>query len=186
MVTKCYDRSFFCDRNIGVSTARAGNVIGGGDFATDRIIPDCVRAAMKKETIKLRNPNSIRPYQHVLEPLFAYLMIAKRQAEDTSLSGHYNVGPDEGECKTTGEIAALFCDAWQDKAKWEATDPNGPHEAGFLKLDNSLIKEKFGWRPGWDTKTAIEKTVDWYKTWATRTPRSTTLLMDRQIEGYGK
>ena len=92
---------------VAVSTARAGNVIGGGDFANDRIVPDCVRAAVKKEDIIVRNPHSTRPYQHVLEPLAAYLMIAKEQYSDKKYAGFYNVGPDESDCITTGTLVIL-------------------------------------------------------------------------------
>ena len=95
-----------------VASARAGNVIGGGDFANDRIVPDCVRAAMAKKPIVVRNPNSTRPYQHVLEPLAAYLMVAKAQYEDGKYAGYYNVGPDDKDCVTTGELVDMFCSAW--------------------------------------------------------------------------
>ena len=112
LVTHCYHRSFFAGTDVSISTARAGNVIGGGDFAHDRILPDCVRAASEGRSILLRNPQSTRPYQHVLEPLFAYLMIARRQYGDKQYEGWYNVGPDECDCVTTGELAELFCRAW--------------------------------------------------------------------------
>ena len=112
LVTHSYKASFFDNSDIAVSTARAGNVIGGGDFADNRIIPDCVRASMKKEPIVVRNPNSTRPYQHVLEPLNAYLMIAEMQYNDKKYQGYYNVGPDDRDCLTTGQLATIFCDAW--------------------------------------------------------------------------
>ena len=112
LVTHSYQRSFFIDRQIAISTARAGNVIGGGDFAKDRIIPDCVRAVTNNESIIVRNPYSIRPYQHVLEPLFAYLMIIQHQYKNPLLAGWYNVGPDECDCVTTGELVDIFCSSW--------------------------------------------------------------------------
>ena len=166
LVTHSYKSSFFADGGTAVSTARAGNVIGGGDFADNRIIPDCVRAAVAKNTISVRNPNSVRPYQHVLEPLRAYLMIAAAQYEDPALSGYYNVGPDEGDCLTTGALAQLFCDAWGDGQNWEAVVKDGPHEANFLKLDCSLLKSRFGWSPRWNARQAVERTVQWSKVWA--------------------
>ena len=112
LVTHSYINSFFKNMNIAVSTARAGNVIGGGDFASDRIIPDCIRAAIKHEDIVVRNPFSTRPYQHVLEPIYAYLMIAQKQYEDIKYAGYYNVGPDDRDCFQTGALVDLFVKHW--------------------------------------------------------------------------
>lgn len=161
LVTHCYINSFFQEKSIAASTARAGNVIGGGDFANDRIIPDCVRALMGKRNIVIRNPNSTRPYQHVLEPLAAYLMIAQKQYENPIYSGFYNVGPDDCDCVTTGELADLFCQACKDKIGWVSKSDNGPHEANFLKLDCSKLKTTFGWKPRWGIAEAVKRTVDW-------------------------
>ncbi len=163
LVTHSYKRSFFADDHVAISTARAGNVIGGGDFSRDRIIPDCVRAAMKGEDIIVRNPHSTRPYQHVLEPLFAYLMIAMKQAEDSKYQGYYNVGPDDADCFETGAIADLFVKRWGEGLKWIEQHDGGPHEANFLKLDCSKLKSTFGWSPRWNLNQAIEKTVEWSK-----------------------
>ena len=112
LVTHSYKNSFFADGRVAVSTARAGNVIGGGDFARDRIIPDCVRAALRGEDIVVRNPWSTRPFQHVLEPVTAYLMIAAGQEENGKLAGWYNVGPDERDCFRTGDLVNLFTEKW--------------------------------------------------------------------------
>ena len=166
LVTHSYKRSFFDNAGVAVSTARAGNVIGGGDFADNRIIPDCVRAAVKGEAIALRNPNSVRPYQHVLEPLYVYLMIAEAQYKDISFAGYYNVGPDETDCLTTGELAESFCESWGGGQSYTVLNKEGPHEANFLKLDCTKIKTVFGWSPKWNAKTAVEKTVEWTKVWA--------------------
>lgn len=163
LVTQSYKNSFFAHGEVAISTARAGNVIGGGDFANDRIIPDCVRAAQKREKIIVRNPYSIRPYQHVLEPLYVYLMIAKKQYEDIKYAGCYNVGPDECDCLTTGELVNMFCDKWGQELTWESKSMGGPHEAQFLKLDCSKLKATYGWKPKWHIETAIEKTVEWSK-----------------------
>lgn len=163
LVTHSYVNSFFKENRVAVSTARAGNVIGGGDFSRDRIIPDCVRAAAKAETIVVRNPHSIRPYQHVLEPLYVYLMIAQRQYEDKAYAGYYNVGPNETDCITTGDLVDIFCSKWGENASWENRFVGGPHEASFLKLDCSRLKETFGWKPCWNVEKAIEKTVEWSK-----------------------
>lgn len=166
LVTHSYKNSFFSDSAVAVSTARAGNVIGGGDFANDRIIPDCVRALEKGENIVVRNPHSTRPYQHVLEPLYAYLMIAKAQYEDKSFEGYYNVGPDECDCVTTGELVDLFV-KYTDGAvrRIDRAEKNTVHEANFLKLDCSKLKSVFGWKPRWHVSDAVEKTVEWSKIW---------------------
>lgn len=164
LVTHSYINSFYCDMDVAVSTARAGNVIGGGDFAPDRIIPDCVRAAEKNETIIVRNPYSTRPYQHVLEPLNIYLTIAKAQYEDKSKAGFYNVGPDDCDCVTTGDIVDKFCAAWNEgDVSWINKHDGGPHEANFLKLDCSLIKQVFGWKPVWNIDKAVQMVVQFSK-----------------------
>ncbi len=165
LVTGCYRNSFFQDGGAAISTVRAGNVIGGGDFAADRIIPDCIRAAEKKEDIIVRNPYSTRPYQHVLEPVAAYLMIAAAQYEDQKYAGSYNVGPEDKDCLTTGELVSLFCDRWNAKTgasvKWINQHDGGPHEANFLKLDCSKLKKVFGWKPSWNVEEAMEKIIEW-------------------------
>ena len=163
LVTQSYMNSFYSDMDVAVSTARAGNVIGGGDFANDRIVPDCVRAAETGKSIVVRNPHSTRPYQHVLEPLNIYLTIAKKQYEDKEYAGFYNVGPDDRDCITTGELVDIFCDKWGEGLQWINQYDGGPHEANFLKLDCSKIKQVFKWKPVWNVETAIEKTVEWTK-----------------------
>lgn len=182
LVTHSYKSSFFDSMGIAVSTARAGNVIGGGDFADNRIIPDCVRAAVKGEDIIVRNPNSTRPYQHVLEPLNAYLTIAERQYEDSSLQGYYNVGPNDSDCLTTGELATIFCEAWGDGQAFKCLKKDGPHEANFLKLDCSLLKTTFGWSPVWSARLAVEKTVEWTKVWAS--DGDVPAMLDKQITEF--
>ncbi len=169
LVTSSYKNSFFGEENgrvLPISTARAGNVIGGGDFAADRIIPDCVRAMQAGKAIEVRNPNSIRPYQHVLEPVTAYLMILKEQYENPKLAGNYNVGPNEKDCINTGRVAAEFCTNWEkytgEKAEWVCKNVNGPHEANFLKLDCAKLKNTFSWSPRWNVEHTLEKTVEWY------------------------
>ena len=184
LVTHCYQRSFLETDSITVSTARAGNVIGGGDFAKDRIVPDCIRAAARGEIVILRNPNSIRPFQHVIEPLTAYMMIVYRQWKDKDVQGNYNVGPDEANCVTTGQLASVFCDTWGNGLTWQAQCQNGPHEANFLKLDCSRIKEKIGWKPVWQIEEAIKKTVQWEKEYLKG--ESMRLLMQKQILEYLK
>ena len=184
LVTHSYINSFFKNMNIAVSTARAGNVIGGGDFASDRIIPDCIRAAIKHEDIVVRNPFSTRPYQHVLEPIYAYLMIAQKQYEDIKYAGYYNVGPDDRDCFQTGALVDLFVKHWGEGMKWIDKYDGGPHEANFLKLDCSKLKKTFGWQPHWDLNIAIEKVVEWSKCWLTN--GDIEKCMNKQIEEFMK
>ena len=188
LVTHSYINSFYnSEPALGVSTARAGNVIGGGDFAADRIIPDCVRAVQSGEAIVIRNPLSTRPYQHVLEPLFTYMTIAAAQYEDTSMAGFYNVGPDDCDCVTTGELVNLFGKYYGPEFKSEiaAVDPNAPHEANFLKLDTSLVKSVFGWKPAWHIEKAVEKTVEWTKAWLEEpSADNINAVMKKQIDEF--
>ena len=185
LVTHSYRCSFFQDPDGPViSTARAGNVIGGGDFALDRIIPDCVRAAMAGKVIEVRNPYSTRPYQHVLEPLTAYLLIAARQWKEPKLAGWYNVGPDDCDCLTTGELVGLFCSCWGEGLRWENKSERGPHEANFLKLDCSRLKSRMGWAPRWHIPQAVDATVEWTKGWLAGEDIGT--IMDRQILTFRK
>lgn len=194
-------------RYLAVSTARAGNVIGGGDFANDRIIPDCVRAmeeAVKegksKGTIEVRNPYSTRPYQHVLEPLEMYLTIAEAQWEDLSKASYYNVGPDDEDCVTTGELVTLFCDKWNKNlrsidiltgkennypvAEWvNKAEKNAPHEANFLKLDSTKIKVMLGYHPRWHINVCIDKTVSFSKTYLSE-PNEIPVEMDKEIADF--
>ncbi len=181
LVTHSYKNSFFADGVVAISTARAGNVIGGGDFANDRIIPDCIRAAMAGEDIIVRNPFSTRPFQHVLEPVCAYLMIAQRQYEDGSFAGYYNVGPDDRDCFQTGALVDLFVKHWGGM-KWINRHDGGPHEANFLKLDCSKLKTTFGWQPRWDLDQAIAKTVQWSKCWLSG--GDVRACMDEQIREF--
>lgn len=183
LVTHSYKSSFFADGKVAVSTARAGNVIGGGDFAHDRIIPDCVRALEKGGSVVIRNAHSTRPYQHVLEPLFAYLMIAKRQYEEGSLAGCYNVGPDECDCVTTGQLVELFREKWDAGFTWlNQTQANAPHEANFLKLDCSKLKSVFAWNPRWHIGEAVEQTIAWTRVWISG--GDVPAEMDREINAY--
>lgn len=183
LITHSYKNSFFADGSVSISTARAGNVIGGGDFANDRIIPDCVRAQVENTVIAVRNPYSTRPYQHVLEPIIAYLMIAQYQYDNPKFAGWYNVGPDDCDCVTTGELVSLFCAKWGENAQWEnQAEVNALHEANFLKLDCSKLKSTFAWSPRWHIDEAIEKTCEWSKAWMKK--ENIPAVMDKQIHEY--
>lgn len=182
LVTHSYQKSFFGDGRCAVSTSRAGNVIGGGDFANDRIIPDCIRAAATGKDIIVRNPHSTRPYQLVLEPLAVYLTIAMRQYEDRRYQGYYNVGPDDKDCVTTGCLVDMFCRLWGGDVKWVNQYDGGPHEANFLKLDCSRIKSVFGWRPRYGVEEAVEKTVEWSRAYLDG--EDMLEVMDRQITEF--
>lgn len=182
LVTHCYHNSFLRGQGVSVSTARSGNVIGGGDFAKDRIIPDCIRAIESGNEILVRNPHSIRPYQHVLDPLMAYLMILEKQYENPQYAGHYNVGPDEKDCITTGELVELFCRTWGTGASWRVQKNGGPHEANLLKLDCTKLKKTFQWQPRWNVKEALEKTIEWTKMYFAQ--KDVSVIMDRQIREY--
>lgn len=165
LITECYKNSYFQNARAAISTVRAGNVIGGGDFARDRIIPDCVRAAVGSRVISVRNPYSVRPYQHVLEPVSAYLNLAKAQYMDRSAAGCYNIGPDERDCCTTKDLVELFCKKWKEHfssdIKWVNEYDGGPHEANYLKLDCSKMKSRFKWRPVWDIEEAVDRVIQW-------------------------
>jgi CDP-glucose 4,6-dehydratase len=182
LITYSYRNSFFVNTDAPVvSTARSGNVIGGGDYAMDRIIPDCVRAAQEGKEIVVRNPHSIRPYQHVLDCLSGYLLLAEKQYDNNDLAGSYNFGPDEESCISTGALADLFCDTWGEDMCWTTQEDGGPHEANFLKLDCSKAKVMLGWKPQWDIKTAVEKTVEFDKI---NTSAERVNCIGRQIDAF--
>lgn len=184
LVTHSYKNSFFADRTIAISTARAGNVIGGGDFANDRIIPDCVRAVEQGKNIIVRNPHSTRPYQHVLEPIMAYLMIVQKQYENINLQGYYNVGPDEVDCVNTGDLVTMFCYKWGDGLTWINQYDGGPHEANFLKLDCSKLKRTFNWKTTWGVSDALDRTVEWTKVYISK--GNIPEIMDKQIKEFNQ
>lgn len=186
LVTSSYINSFFKGTGKAVSTVRAGNVIGGGDFAVDRIIPDCIRAIQEKQDIIVRNPYSVRPYEHVLEPVTAYLMIAAAQYENEKVAGSYNIGPEEKDCLTTGELVSLFCKEWNrqtgEEPHWVNQYDGGPHEANFLRLDCSKMKSIFGWQPVWSIEKTMEKLVEWYYVYLSG--ENIANCMEKQIEEF--
>lgn len=184
LVTHSYKKSFFDPLRLPVSTCRAGNVIGGGDFAKDRIIPDAVRAIEAGKPLFVRNPNSTRPYQHVLEPLLVYLTIAQKQYEDFAYAGYYNVGPDDCDCVTTGVLIEKFDAIYGKEATWEVGDPNGPHEANFLKLDATKIKKVFGWTPKTHIDEALQLVADWTRVYLQGDESEILKETDREIRTF--
>lgn len=161
LVTHSYVKSFLLPLGIPTSTARAGNVIGGGDFSNDRIIPDCYRALAGKKPLIIRNPQSTRPYQHVFEPLICYLLIAQKQYEDKTVAGAYNVGPDSDSFVNTKLLVEKF-KLHASGFDYRIESDGGPHEAAFLSLDNSKIKKAFDWLPLIGIGEAVKITAEWY------------------------
>lgn len=183
LITYSYKKSFFENSRTSISTARLGNVIGGGDFANDRIIPDALKALLNQEKLILRNPESIRPYQHIIEALFAYLLIIKKQFENKDLAGNYNIGPEPEDYITTAELVNLFY-SYFDNAKWTTEKNKGPYEACFLMLDTTKIKEVLGWKPLISINKAVEMTAEWTKAYINK--ENYNEVMDKQIKEYIK
>ncbi len=171
LITSAYRRSFFnpekySKHGCALASARAGNVIGGGDWALDRLIPDILKAFSKHEIVQIRNPNSIRPWQHVLEPLSGYLMLAEKlYNEGVNFAEAWNFGPKEENSQSVKWIANCLASQWSDNAAYQITTTVQPHEANFLKLDCSKAKIKLGWQPLWGLHHALDRTVNWYKAW---------------------
>lgn len=165
IITHSYFKCFLKDMNIPTSTARAGNVIGGGDLSKDRIIPDAARAYQSNSELVIRNPQSTRPYQHVLEPLACYLLIAKEQYFNHDLCGAYNIGPDSCDFSTTQNLVELFAEYFNGDFKYRIENDGGPHEAAFLSLDNNKMKKVFKWSPKTHIKDAVFMSAEWYEVW---------------------
>ena len=169
VVTAAYRQSFFNPEKVSehgknIASARAGNVIGGGDWQTDRLIPDCIGSLEKNEPVIIRNPSAVRPWQHVLEPLSGYLLLAEKMYQSP---GQYceawNFGPPEGSMKTVGEVTDLVIQNWGEGAWQDKSEKNAPHEAGILKLDISKAISSLNWNPIWNIEKAVGKTIEWYK-----------------------
>ena len=182
IVTHSFYKSFLKDLNIAVSTARAGNVIGGGDFSKDRIIPDAARALSDGKELVIRNPDSTRPYQHVLEPLACYLLIAKEQYFNHALCGAYNIGPDSCDFSSTKKLIELFSNCFKNEFRYVIKRDNGPHEAAFLSLDNSKIKTVFNWSPKVHIEEAVKLSAEWYDLW--RNNIEIVSITEKQIKEY--
>ena len=162
LVTAAYRHSYFHDQKIALASARAGNVIGGGDWAEDRLIPDILRSFQLGEPVVIRNPSSIRPWQHVLEPLSGYLMLAQRLwSEPAAFAQAWNFGPREEDAKPVQWIVENLAKRWDSVTSWKIDEFAHPHEAGHLKLDISKATSMLGWRPRWSLENALQRIVDW-------------------------
>jgi CDP-glucose 4,6-dehydratase len=168
MAAISYRNSFLAEAGILLASVRAGNVIGGGDWASDRLIPDFFRALDAGETLRIRSPNAIRPWQHVIEPLSGYLLLAERlYAGDEAFAGAWNFGPNDQDARSVSWIVEKLC-IDNPCAHWETEKSKHPHEAAVLKLDISKAKTKLGWSPRWDLETALKMTTKWYQAWRDR------------------
>jgi CDP-glucose 4,6-dehydratase len=183
LVTSAYRRSFLEAAGVAVASARAGNVVGGGDWAADRLVPDILRAFEAGRAVTIRNPNSVRPWQHVLEPLSGYLMLAERLVE----GGHayadaWNFGPDDSDTRPVEWIVRRLAEMWGSGPAWAMDDGQHPHEAAYLKLDISKARRQLGWQPRWDLSAALDRTVDWHRAWLGGADMRATC--QRQIVAY--
>lgn len=190
LVTSAYRSSYFNPKDyaahgVTIASARAGNVIGGGDWATDRLIPDCIRAILKGEVVMIRSPHAIRPWQHVLEPLSGYLVLAQRLYNDgPRYSGAWNFGPDDTDARPVEWLVKRFCSTWGDSASFAVDEGKHPHEAHYLKLDCSKSRTELGWRPRWGLDRTIDSIVAW--TQAYRQGQDVKKACMKQIEAYSK
>lgn len=186
LVTAAWRRSFFeTGRQIGLASARAGNVIGGGDWATDRLIPDCIRALSSGQPIGIRNPGSTRPWQHVLDPLCGYLLLAERLTESPAAYAEgWNFGPVEEDAQPVGRIADHVVRSWGDTARWEKVNAGEFHEANYLKVDASKARARLGWSQGLRLDAGLEWAVNWYKKFLAG--ESALTLTETQIDQYNK
>ena len=184
IATAAYRNSFLAEPGIQVATVRAGNVIGGGDWADDRLIPDFLRALDAGKTLQIRSPNATRPWQHVLEPLSGYLVLAEKLLTDgAAFSEAWNFGPDEKDTKPVAWIVEHLCNQIPG-AKWEVETVQQGHEAGMLKLDSARAKSKLGWSPRWNLEVALTKTIEWHQAWRRGEDMAKVTL--RQIEAYSQ
>lgn len=190
LVTAAYRNSYFHssryeNHGVGMATARAGNVIGGGDWATDRLIPDCIRAVLSGDRIVIRNPHAIRPWQHVLEPLSGYLMLAQKLLEDgPGYAEAWNFGPNDADARPVEWLVKEFCAKWGNGASYEVEKGEHPHEASYLKLDCSKAKARLGWQPRWDLEKTMGSIVEWTKAYRDKNDLRTSCLS--QINAYSR
>jgi CDP-glucose 4,6-dehydratase len=169
LVSSAWRRSFLRDAGIAIATARAGNVIGGGDWATDRLVPDILRALESGQPTLIRSPEAVRPWQHVLEPLSGYLVLAERLFEQgQTFAEAWNFGPAEADARPVQWIVERLCKAWGDDARWSLQPGDHPHEAGYLRLDSAKAQRRLGWAPRWDLEAALVQIAKWHRAWRQR------------------
>jgi CDP-glucose 4,6-dehydratase len=184
LVTSSYRRSFLQEQGIGLASVRAGNVIGGGDWADDRLIPDILRSFENGDSVVIRNPKATRPWQHVLEPLSGYLVLAQKLYKDQKeYAEGWNFGPNEQDVKPVDWILDKMIGNWP-VSSWELEESSSPYEAGFLKLDISKAKSKLGWNPVWELSHTLEKIVNWHQAWLNKEDMQARCLAE--IEEYTK
>lgn len=183
LVTSSYRQSFFQHSDTALASARAGNVIGGGDWASDRLVPDILRAFEKKEPVIIRNPHAVRPWQHVLEPLSGYLVLAEcLYVEGQAFAEGWNFGPHDEDARPVKWIVENMVQSWKTDASWVLDENVHPHEANYLKLDISKAEMKLGWQPKWKLTTALSKIIDWHQAWLDKSDTRTKCL--EQIQNY--
>lgn len=169
IITSSYRRSFFnasSAKSIKIATARAGNVFGGGDWAVDRLVPDCIRSFQKNKSVQLRFPNATRPWQHVFEPLSGYLQLAEKllSSQDDQFSRAWNFGPENNHDITVGAVANMLAQLWGNNANVEFEEPDfHPHEAHFLKLDSANARNLLNWKSRWNLEKSLQQTIHWYQ-----------------------
>jgi CDP-glucose 4,6-dehydratase len=184
LIATAYQKSFFTELDIHLASVRAGNVIGGGDWGIDRLIPDFFKALDLEQSLSIRSPNSIRPWQHVLEPISGYLMLAEKLVLDgNKYAGPWNFGPNENNTKSVSQISDYLCSKIK-KSSWIIDNSSKLHEAQFLKIDSSKAKNALGWQHQWDLDTTLNKTIDWYQAW--RNDEDLIILTSQQINDYKK
>lgn len=184
LVSAAYRKSFLKEANIAIATARAGNVIGGGDWAFERLVPDILRSLENKDSVLIRNPQAIRPWQHVLEPLLGYLLLAERLFTHGQVDAEgWNFGPNDEDARPVQWIVERLCASWRDSAGWRIQEGPHPHEANLLKLDITKAQQRLNWTPRWSIDTALKHTSDWHQAWLEGQDMRTVCL--QQICQYG-
>lgn len=184
LVTAAYRRSFLEEAGVQLASARAGNVIGGGDWAADRLVPDFLRALDAGQVLTVRSPGATRPWQHVLEPLSGYLILAEKLCtEGSSHTGAWNLGPEYGDCKTVKWIVEYLC-SQQAGAQWQCHTNQEAHEANALQVDSSKARSVLGWRPRWNLQAALDKTLDWHEAWKQGSATDMAEFGLKQIQEY--